>query len=176
MRPYLRVLKCVVLWVCVCFILSSCGGKSTLLTPSVVPDAVPLDTPIPTLLISLTTTPPVVLTSTPACEDGLTFITDVTIPDFSVIAPGIALDKQWLVQNSGSCNWDDRYRLRMVDGNGLGASLEQSLYPARAGMQVTLRIAFVAPNDPGEYFSEWQAFNSQGIPFGQTFFIKIIVQ
>ena len=130
---------------------------------------------IPTLFYPYNA-PCIALTSTPTCEDGLTFIDDVTVPDFSLIATGSLLDKQWLVQNSGSCNWDNRYRLRMVNGNALGAPLEQSLYPARAGMQATLRIVFIAPMVQGEYYSEWQAFNSQGIPFGDTFFIKIIVQ
>jgi hypothetical protein len=92
------------------------------------------------------------------------------------VAAGTLLDKQWLVQNSGSCNWDNRYRLRLVAGDGLGASPEQALFPARAGTQATLRIVFSAPLVPGEYLSEWQAFDSQGVPFGDTFFIKIIVQ
>ncbi|HEX7541128.1 MAG TPA: NBR1-Ig-like domain-containing protein [Anaerolineales bacterium] len=100
----------------------------------------------------------------------------MTIPDYSVVAPGSTLDKQWLVQNSGSCNWDSHYRLRLVSGNGLGASLEEALYPARAEMQATLRIIFTAPLEAGEYYSEWQAFDPKGIPFGEAFFIKIIVQ
>jgi hypothetical protein len=151
-----------------CFFLSACGGKIVPPIPTASPSLIPIETIFPT--------PSIALTSTPACVDGLTFINDVTIPDLSIVAPGITLEKQWLVQNSGSCNWDNRYRLRMVDGNVLGASPEQALYPARAEMQVTLRVVFIAPPDPGDYFSEWQAYNSQGIPFGQTFFIKIIVQ
>jgi hypothetical protein len=87
----------------------------------------------------------------------------------------MTLDKQWLVQNSGTCNWDSRYRLRLVGGDAMSASLEQALYPARTGMQATLRIIFTATSQPGEYLSEWQAFDPQGIPFGETFFIKIIV-
>jgi hypothetical protein len=150
------------------FLLSACGGKIVPPQPTSLRSPIPVETIFPT--------PSIALTSTPTCVDGLTFINDVTIPDLSIVAPGITLDKQWLVQNSGSCNWDSRYRLRMVDGNVLGASPEQALYPARAGMQVTLRVVFIAPPDPGEYISEWQAYNSQGIPFGQTFFIKIIVQ
>jgi hypothetical protein len=100
----------------------------------------------------------------------------VTIPDYSIVAPGSTLDKQWLVQNSGSCNWDNRYRLRLIEGDALGASPEQALFPARAGLQATLRIVFTAPPEAGEYLSEWQAFDAQGIPFGESFFIKIVVQ
>jgi hypothetical protein len=106
----------------------------------------------------------------------LAFLDDATIPDYSIVAPGSALDKQWLVQNSGSCNWDSRYRLRLVGGVALGASLEQALYPARAGMQATLQIFFTTPMETGEYYSEWQAFDAKGIPFGEVFFIKIVVQ
>jgi hypothetical protein len=106
----------------------------------------------------------------------LAFVDDVTIPDYSIVAPGSSLDKQWLVQNSGSCNWDNHYRLRLVDGIELGASPEQALYPARAGMQAILRIIFTAPLEGGEYDSEWQAFDAKGFPFGESFFIKIIVQ
>jgi hypothetical protein len=92
------------------------------------------------------------------------------------MAPGTKLDKQWLVQNNGDCNWDTRYRLRLISGDALGASAEQALYPARAGTQATLRILFTAPQVTGEYISEWQAYNADGIAFGKSFFIKIEVQ
>ena len=108
--------------------------------------------------------------------DGLAFMEDVTFPDYSIVAPGSTLDKQWLVQNSGSCNWDNRYRLRLISGAALGASIEQAIFPARAGMQANLQIIFTAPTEAGEYTSEWQAFDENGIPFGESFFIKIIVQ
>ena len=101
---------------------------------------------------------------------------DATIPDGTIVAPGSSLDKQWLVQNSGTCNWDTRYRLRLISGDALGASLEQALYPARAGTQANLRILFIAPQESGEHVSEWQAFDANGIPFGESFFIKVVVQ
>jgi len=155
---------CIYLW----FLLAACGGNITALpTPSL-----PVSVPTETLAVSL----PIILTPTLPCIDGLVFLADVTIPDYSTVSPGISLDKQWLVQNSGSCNWDTNYRLRLVDGDGLGASPEQALYPARAGMQANLRIVFIAPLDAGEYYSEWQAFDANGVPFGEMFFIKIIVQ
>lgn len=168
--------KCkVFLSVSICFslglLLAACTGYVT------VP---PSPSPVPSLALLLptetfTTLQPLPPTSTPACIDGLSFVSDVTIPDDTNVVPGSSLDKQWLVQNSGSCNWDNRYRLRFISGDPLGAATEQSLYPARVGTQATLRIIFTAPKDAGEYVSEWQAFDPNGIPFGDSFFIKIIV-
>jgi hypothetical protein len=160
----------------VSILLSSCGGNGTSLPPVTInltdtpsfATIIPTETSVPTYLVPFT--PPA------TCISGLTFINDVTIPDFSIVAAGTSLDKQWLVQNSGSCNWDSHYRVRLIAGDGLGASPEQALFPARSGTQATLRMIFTAPMVPSQYLSEWQAFDPQGVPFGDTFFIKIIVQ
>jgi hypothetical protein len=126
-----------------------------------------------------TFTPPPVPTSspspTPPCTDGLAFVDDLTIPDGTIVISGQNLEKQWLVQNNGSCNWDARYRLKFVGGLEMGAS-EQALYPARAGMQATLRITFTAPLEPGGYTTAWQAFGPDGEPFGDAIYMEIIVQ
>jgi hypothetical protein len=158
------------------FVLSACvqsASSPTVVPPTLIPTVptqttVPTETPLPPLLIFLT--------PTPTCIDGLTFVADVTIPDNTIVAAGSTLDKQWLVQNSGSCNWDNLYRLRLINGVDLDAAPEQALYPARAGIQATLQIIFIAPLEIGEYLSEWQAFDAKGIPFGDAFFIKIVVQ
>jgi hypothetical protein len=129
---------------------------------------IPTNTPQPIATSSPTATPP--------CTDGLAFVEDVTIPDGTIVSPGASVDKQWLVQNNGSCNWDSRYRLRFVGGLDLGAATEQALFPARAGSQATIRIVFTAPGEPGTYTTAWQAFNADGISFGDPVFMEIIVQ
>ncbi len=115
-------------------------------------------------------------TPTPPCTDSLTYVQDLTIPDGTTVSPGQAIDKQWLVSNSGTCDWDARYRLRLVTGTNLDAAIEQALYPARAGTQATLRILFTAPSDVGTYNSAWQALGPEGNPFGDTIYMQIIVQ
>ncbi len=114
--------------------------------------------------------------STPVCIDNLTFLSDVTIPDGTEVQPIATLDKRWEVKNSGNCNWDDRYRLRLIAGPDLGAAKEQALYPARSGAQVVLQIIFQAPAEPGSYRSAWQAYNPDGQPFGDPFFIDVVVK
>lgn len=105
----------------------------------------------------------------------LSFVDDLTVPDGISFFAGAVIDKQWLVQNSGTCNWDASYRLKWVGGSTLGAAEEQPLFPARAGTQAPLRIQFTAPVEPGSYESSWQAIDPDGNFFGDLIFMKIVV-
>jgi len=105
----------------------------------------------------------------------LAFVEDVTIPDGTTVSPGASVDKRWLVQNNGTCNWDSRYRLKFVGGLEMGAATEQALYPARGGTQATIRITFIAPTESGEYSTAWQAIDPNSEPFGDPIFMKILV-
>lgn len=122
--------------------------------------------------------PPVSITRpTPelACTDVLLYVSDQTIPDGTVVEPNSTLDKRWEVQNAGTCNWDERYQLRLVGGPALGANPVQSLFPARSGTKAVIRMLMTAPSEPGTYQSAWQAYNPKNEPFGDTFFIQIKV-
>ena len=172
-REWLKSVSIFVFAALVTVSLSACGGAGTI-TPAVSPSLPTAVVPTDTLVILLPS--PAAPTATPPCIDNLTGLQDVTIPDNTVVAPGGTLDKQWLVQNSGSCNWDSRYRLRLTSDDPLGASPEQALFPARAGTETVIRILFTAPLVEGEYKSIWQAFDPNGIPFGDPIFIKVVVQ
>jgi len=95
----------------------------------------PLATPTPTLVL-----PSPEPTGTLECTNQLIYLEDLTIPDGTIVEPGAELEKIWLVENGGSCNWDDRYRLRLVSGPEMGASPEQALFPARSGSQARLSV------------------------------------
>jgi hypothetical protein len=162
--------------VLVLFLLAACGEVNAPSYPAGQPTptatTVVVDLPTSTAVIL----PPPGLAPTPECTNSLYFLDDLTIPDNTVVAPGSAMDKQWLVQNNGTCNWDGHYRLKLIGSEAMGAAAEQALYPARSGTQAALRIQFTAPAEAGTYVSEWQAYDPSGIPFGDSFFIKIIVQ
>jgi hypothetical protein len=110
------------------------------------------------------------------CSNDLTFVEDLTIPDNMFATFGLTLDKQWRVENSGTCNWNADYRLRNIGGAGLGAPTEVALYPARAGTQATIQILFTAPFTEGVYESAWQAIDPGGAAFGDPIYIRISVQ
>lgn len=157
---------------------SGCARSSTP-TPFRPPTFIAATRPAPTVTLpSAIASSAVTVTSAPtegACTNNLTFIGDATIPDDTVIVPGASVDKQWLVQNSGSCDWDSSYGLKWIGGDTLGAEQEQPLYPARAGTPATLRIVFTAPPVDASYESAWQAMDPHGNVFGDLIFIKIIV-
>lgn len=162
------------------FSLWACAPQTTptpFRPPTAAPPTQPLPTttPIPALFTAIPT-PTVTITPTAGpCTDNFSFIEDVTVEDGTSFLPGASIDKQWLVQNSGTCNWDDTYRLKWVGGDPMGAAEEQALYPARAGTQVTLRVTFTAPAESGSYESAWQAVDPNGNFFGDLVFIKIVV-
>jgi len=110
-----------------------------------------------------------------ACTNQLTFKSDVTIPDGTVVVPGSTMDKRWEVENSGTCNWNADYHLKLIAGPALGAKTQQVLFPARSGSQATISVLFTAPNDPGKYRSAWQAFDPNGQAFGDAFYIEVVV-
>ena len=171
--------------VCILFLLLSACTPAATVTPFRPPTAqAPLIEPTfiiqPTqeiLVIESTPLPTVFPTVNPAdCTNNLTFLEDLTVPDNMFATFGLVLDKQWLVENSGTCNWDSAYRLRNIGGAALRAPEEIALYPARAGTQATLRILFTAPFTEGVYESAWQAIDANGNPFGDPIYIRIAVQ
>lgn len=137
-------------------------------TPPIQLTETPTTTPQP-----IEAQPPV---ATPVCTNNLTYVEDLSIPDGTIVHPGDVLDKRWRVQNSGTCNWDERYRLKFLSGSELNAPVEQALYPARSDAEAIIRILFTAPTDPGTYQSAWQAYDPQGQPFGDPVFIQVIVE
>ncbi len=179
LRLTLRVRPCLIL-LPIIFFAQACAPQPTstpFRPPTALPPAQPLATtmPVPALF---TPQPALTVTSTATaglCANDLSFVDDITIADNTSVLPNASIDKQWLVQNSGTCNWDASYRLKWVAGSPLGAPEEQLLYPARAGTQATLRILFTAPAEAGSYESAWQAVDPNGNIFGELIFIKIVV-
>ena len=151
-------------------------GNQVFRPPTIAASSAPILTQIPaTPSPTIAYTPTPFSTPTPSCSNNLTFLEDITIPDGTTVSPGLEIDKRWLIRNSGSCNWNEEYRLQMIAGADFGITPEQSLYPARSNTDVIINLSFTAPEENGTYSSAWQAFSPQDEPFGDTFFIQIIV-
>ena len=178
---YVSVFIYVYLW----FLLSSCAPQTTptLFVPPTnagaqynAPQTSPTTTSVSSVAAPIIVPTVVNPIPTPLCTNNLTYVNDLTIPDGTSVSAGQSIDKQWLVTNSGTCDWDARYRLKLTDGDAMGVATELALYPARAGAQATLRILFTAPQSAGTYRSAWQAISPDGVAFGDTIFVQISVQ
>jgi hypothetical protein len=112
----------------------------------------------------------------PPCAPSLRYLGDITYPDGTLVSPGQRIQKQWQVENNGSCDWEAGYRLKLVGGFPLGVFNEVALYPARAGTQAVIEITFTAPSVPGLYRTAWQAYNAENVPFGDVVYMEIVVQ
>ena len=137
----------------------------------------PTEQVIPTIPIQepINTTQSIPLNIQSDCADDLIYIEDITYPDYSTVTAGTSIDKQWLVKNNGTCNWDYRYSLRLISGESLGAEIRQSLFPAISGSQNIIQISFTMPLISGPYESSWQAFNFNDQPFGDPISILVVV-
>jgi hypothetical protein len=152
------------------------AGCATASTPTPAPTTVPTLPQATPFSSPSTVTPLRGATATKPGDDCLNdavFVEDVTIPDFSLVEPGETLDKHWTVRNSGTCDWGAGYRLVRLGADDFTGPTEIALYPAAAGSSAELRVALVAPDEPGEYISRWQAYSDEGVPFGQEIYLLI---
>jgi len=109
------------------------------------------------------------------CFNQLTYLKDLTIPDGAVVTAGSTIEKKWQVKNSGTCNWNEKYTIKLIGGPDLGAANPQAIVPARGGTEAIIQITFTAPVEPGNYTSSWQAFDPEDQAFGDPFTIEINV-
>ncbi len=103
-----------------------------------------------------------------ACTNAALFVSDVTIPDNSDVAPGADFLKTWRLKNNGTCIWDGRYHLVHTGGPTLDAVVRQIALPAivAPGETVDVSVQMRSPVTPGVYQSNWILESPQGTRFG----------
>jgi hypothetical protein len=153
--------------------------------------AAPSNTPLPTLnlttplaplattaagtpLAPATTAAPVGGVATTSCY-GLTFVSDVSIPDNTQMDPGETFTKTWKVQNSGSCAWDAGFKFQSTGGNAMGASAFTLPASVAPGATYDISVAMTAPSTPGTVRGNWRMSNTTGQFFGDEVFVQILV-
>jgi uncharacterized protein YkwD len=107
---------------------------------------------------SPTTTPDVTSTPSiprpenePGCTNSASFVTDVTIPDNSVIGAGETFTKTWRISNTGTCIWAWDYILTHYSENRMGAPDSVPLEITYPGQTLDITVELIAPGSPGTY-------------------------
>lgn len=146
-------------------------------TPAPSPTSTPTPSPSPTLESTPSPSPTQSgVTPGTTCDDA-TFISDVTIPDGTQLAPGTVFTKTWKIQNSGTCTWTSGYGVAFSSGSIMGATSPQSLAvdSVPPGGSVDISIEMTAPESTGQQIGYWRMQNASDSGFGDTFYVDIFV-
>lgn len=100
--------------------------------------------------------------------DRAAFVTDVTIPDGTVLGKSENFTKTWRLRNTGSCTWNSSYQLIFDEGDAMGgpASKQLSSGSVTPGQTVDVSVDLTAPNSEGDYRGDWLIRSDKGIVFG----------
>lgn len=134
-------------------------------------------TPIP--LPASTNTP--IATATANCNVGQ-FVTDVTIPDGTVVTPSQAFTKKWRIKNIGTCAWTG-FSLVFDSGESMGGPATKAISTVNPGQEIDLEVNLTAPATVGNYRGYWRINTNGGVlvPIvngsqGKAFYVDIKVQ
>jgi hypothetical protein len=141
------------------------------------PTLPPTNTPAPPPATETPTPPPPASpTVTPGCTDASQFISDITIPDNTLMTPGQNFTKTWRLRNSGSCAWTTSYDAVFVDGNAMGgpaaAPMAGSVPP---NSTVDVSVSMSAPSTNGTFRATYRMRNDKDVLFGTVFYVQIVV-
>jgi hypothetical protein len=85
------------------------------------------------------------------------FVSDVSIPDGTIVAPGASFMKTWRVKNDGSCPWNSTFKFVFMNGDIMGGAYVYD-FPgvAAPGQTVDIPIQLYAPAANGTYTGNWK--------------------
>jgi Ig-like domain from next to BRCA1 gene len=152
---------------------TAAGAVTATSVPSLTPELQLSPTLTPTGFPTAAVTRPAV-TQASTC-DGATYVSDVTIPDGTVIAPGGSFIKTWSIRNSGTCDWSTSYALAYLSGSKMDGSTTKLSAAVAVGNPVNISVGMYAPLSPGTYIGYWRMQNAAGTFFGDQVFVKIVV-
>ena len=100
--------------------------------------------------------------------DRAAFVSDVTIPDGTLLGPDENFTKTWRLRNTGSCTWNSSYQLIFDKGDSMNGPASKQLTggTVAADQTVDISVDLKAPNSEGEYRGDWLIRSDTGVVFG----------
>jgi hypothetical protein len=137
-------------------------------------------TPLPGFTQIASQAAPAVTSSLGDACDNNQFVSDVTIPDNTVLPPGENFDKVWSVKNTGSCTWDDGYVLVYIGGSSPNLDPYNFEFKDKddwvvSGETTELGLTLTTPCTPGDYQGTWRMRNDKGYYFGTPLTVVVKV-
>jgi len=146
---------------------------SATLTPF--PSSTAAGAPTPTRTAAQTSTP------TPIPCNAAGFVSDVTIPDGTAMAPNQTFTKTWRLKNIGTCTWNSAYQVVFDHDKAMSGPASQPLTTGIVAPGETLDISvnLKAPPAVGSYKGYWMLRDPNDVLFGlrgdEPFWVSIVV-
>src|SRR5690349_8642027 len=106
---------------------------------------------------------------------GLSFVSDVTIPDNTPVTAGQAFTKTWKVKNAGSCPWDAGFKFAFTGGEQMGGAAYTLPSVVAAGAVTDISVALTAPSKTGTLRGNWRMSTATGQFFGDEVYVQVVV-
>ena len=103
-------------------------------------------------------------------------VSDVTVPTGTELNPNESFTKTWLVKNTGTCTWDNSFKITFVGGDMLGADTTKIRQVVGPGATAEISLPMKTPGSKGTISTAWQMASDGGQLFGQLFAFSIIVK
>lgn len=144
--------------------------------PSVTPTFTSVPAPFPTVPLPTFAPPTLPPSPTPTSNcDNAQFITDVTYPDNTVVAPSTNFTKTWRLKNIGTCSWTPSYAVVFFSGDQMSGPSAQALTGnVNPGQTVDISVNLTSPASNGTKVGYWKLRNAAGVTFAQ-FYVQIKV-
>lgn len=157
-------------------LLSATPSTGVGLTPTNTPAVASTITLIPSPIF--TNTP--AFTATPTCPLAQ-FVTDVTIPDGTVMTPNQNFNKKWRLKNIGACAWNG-YSLVFDSGDSMNGPASKPVGTVNPGQEIDIDVDLKAPAGAGNYRGYWRLVTNTNVlvPIvsgyqGKSFYVDIKV-
>jgi hypothetical protein len=106
----------------------------------------------------------------------MAFMSDVTIPDNTAVAPGQTFTKTWKVVNNGSCAWDPGFKFAFVSGDAMGGATYTLPSSVAVNGILDISVSMTAPtNKTGAIRSDWRMSTASGQFFGDQIYVIVVV-
>jgi hypothetical protein len=144
---------------------------STISSPTASPTLLPTSTQQQTPVVLPTIKPPAGTVAT-GCDNSV-YISDVTIPDGTVIPAGQSFTKTWRVSNIGTCAWTATYKLVFISGDSLGGKATTIGAAVSPGQTADVSVVLTSTSATGTITGTWRLSNDNGQPFGTQLTVVI---